>query len=162
VLENLVPWRTTLSTASKKSRSDATFLLARMANIPAYKRDLTQTQEWGWTNISYFRSHRPQLSTCCIWTEASYKVKANVPLNAHATEDKHGGRLIQYKLTYLRAWIFRIWARPSASGNENSTRLSRRPGRRRAGSRVSGLMYCELQYYIIVKTCLTDLWPWEL
>jgi hypothetical protein len=36
VLENLVPCRTTFSTASKKSRSDATFRRARIANIPAY------------------------------------------------------------------------------------------------------------------------------
>lgn len=39
----------------------------------------------------------------------------------------------------LRAWIRRMCARPSLSGSENSTRRSRRPGRRRAGSRVSGL-----------------------
>ena len=39
VLENLVPWRMTLSTASKKSRSDATFLRARIANIPAYEEN---------------------------------------------------------------------------------------------------------------------------
>jgi hypothetical protein len=35
VLENLVPCRTTFSTASKKSRSVATFLRARIANMPA-------------------------------------------------------------------------------------------------------------------------------
>jgi len=35
VEENLVPCRTTFSTASKKSRSVATFRLARIANIPA-------------------------------------------------------------------------------------------------------------------------------
>ena len=36
VLENFVPCRTTFSTASRKSRSVATFRRARMANIPAY------------------------------------------------------------------------------------------------------------------------------
>lgn len=35
VLENFVPCRTTFSTASRKSRSVATFRRARMANIPA-------------------------------------------------------------------------------------------------------------------------------
>jgi hypothetical protein len=35
VLENFVPCLTTFSTASKKSRSDATFLRARIANMPA-------------------------------------------------------------------------------------------------------------------------------
>jgi len=39
----------------------------------------------------------------------------------------------------LRAWIRRMCARPSLSGNENSIRRSRRPGRNNAGSRVSGL-----------------------
>ena len=38
VLENLVPCRTTFSTASKKSRSVATFRRARIANIPAYDK----------------------------------------------------------------------------------------------------------------------------
>ena len=33
--ENFVPWRTTFSTASKKSRSVATFRRARIANMPA-------------------------------------------------------------------------------------------------------------------------------
>ena len=36
------------------------------------------------------------------------------------------------------AWIRRIWVRPSRSGRPNSTFRSRRPGRRRAGSSVSG------------------------
>ena len=39
----------------------------------------------------------------------------------------------------LRAWIRRMWARPSLSGNENSIRRSKRPGRIKAGSSVSGL-----------------------
>jgi hypothetical protein len=39
----------------------------------------------------------------------------------------------------LRAWIRRMCARPSLSGNENSIRRSSRPGRNKAGSRVSGL-----------------------
>ena len=38
-----------------------------------------------------------------------------------------------------RAWILNMWVRPSRSGRPNSTFLSRRPGRMRAGSRVSGL-----------------------
>jgi hypothetical protein len=37
VLENLVPCLTTFSTASRKSRSEATFRRARMANMPACK-----------------------------------------------------------------------------------------------------------------------------
>mmetsp|Transcript_8878 Transcript_8878/g.28174 ORF Transcript_8878/g.28174 Transcript_8878/m.28174 type:complete len:205 (+) Transcript_8878:331-945(+) len=36
------------------------------------------------------------------------------------------------------AWMRRTWVRPSRSGRPNSTLRSRRPGRRRAGSRVSG------------------------
>lgn len=38
MLENFVPCLTTFSTASKKSRSEATFRLERMANMPACKR----------------------------------------------------------------------------------------------------------------------------
>jgi hypothetical protein len=45
----------------------------------------------------------------------------------------------------LRACIRRIWARPSLSGRENSTRRSIRPGRNSAGSRVSGLKKKKLQ-----------------
>ena len=37
VLENLVPCLTTFSTASKKSRSEATFRRARIANMSAYE-----------------------------------------------------------------------------------------------------------------------------
>lgn len=36
VLENFVPCRTTFSTASRKSLSVATFLRARIANMPAW------------------------------------------------------------------------------------------------------------------------------
>jgi hypothetical protein len=43
-------------------------------------------------------------------------------------------------VTHLRAWILRICALPSLSGKENSTLLSNRPGRNRAGSSVSGLI----------------------
>ena len=39
-----------------------------------------------------------------------------------------------------RAWIRKMLIRPSWSGRPNSTFRSRRPGRRRAGSRVSGLL----------------------
>ena len=46
VLENLVFCRITLSTASKKSRSEATFRLARIANIPAFFHSC----EHKWTN----------------------------------------------------------------------------------------------------------------
>ena len=42
-------------------------------------------------------------------------------------------------LAHLFPWIFRICVRPSLSGKLNSTFRSRRPGRSRAGSRVSGL-----------------------
>merc|ERR1719211_884148 len=38
------------------------------------------------------------------------------------------------------AWILKMLVRPSRSGSENSTFLSRRPGLMRAGSRVSGLL----------------------
>merc|ERR1719210_566218 len=38
------------------------------------------------------------------------------------------------------AWILKMFVRPSRSGSENSTFLSRRPGLMRAGSRVSGLL----------------------
>merc|ERR1719225_515330 len=38
------------------------------------------------------------------------------------------------------AWILKMLVRPSRSGRENSTFLSRRPGLMRAGSRVSGLL----------------------
>merc|ERR1719270_2985964 len=38
------------------------------------------------------------------------------------------------------AWILKMFVRPSRSGSENSTFLSRRPGLVSAGSRVSGLL----------------------
>ena len=38
------------------------------------------------------------------------------------------------------AWIRRMWVRPSKSGRPNSTLRSNRPGRRSAGSNVSGLL----------------------
>lgn len=57
---------------------------------------------------------------------------------------------LRYFATHLRAWIRRMCARPSLSGNENSTRRSRRPGRRSAGSRVSGLSYTS---EAIIKWC---------
>lgn len=39
----------------------------------------------------------------------------------------------------VRVWILKIWVRDSRSGNPNSTLRSNRPGRKRAGSNVSGL-----------------------
>jgi hypothetical protein len=56
----------------------------------------------------------------------------------------------------LRAWIRRMCARPSLSGNENSIRRSRRPGRIRAGSSVSGLYKGQLSRCaptILLLTC---------
>src|SRR5712664_1670318 len=38
----------------------------------------------------------------------------------------------------LRVWTFRIWSRPMRSGRSTSTCRSKRPARRRAGSRISG------------------------
>jgi hypothetical protein len=84
--------------------------------------------------------NRAQFSTRCVWTQTSNKIESDVSLNAHTTS-----KIIAtiscsgHWEFYLRAWIRRRWARPSLSGNENSTRRSRRPGRRRAGSSVSGL-----------------------
>ena len=46
---------------------------------------------------------------------------------------------------YLLAWIRSMCARPSASGSENSTLRSNLPGRRSAGSRVSGLRPLEYE-----------------
>ncbi len=48
-----------------------------------------------------------------------------------------------HNCVYLLAWIRSMCARPSASGSENSTLRSNRPGLRSAGSRVSGLRLLE-------------------
>ena len=58
VEENFVPCRTTFSTASKKSRSVATFRLARMANIPAYE-------------IASERNIGPQMPSIPRWLQTS-------------------------------------------------------------------------------------------
>ena len=46
----------------------------------------------------------------------------------------------------VRVWIWKICVRDSRSGSPNSTFLSRRPGLRSAGSRVSGLL-------VAISTC---------
>ena len=65
------------------------------------------------------------------------------------------------KATDLRACIRKICARPSLSGKENSTRRSKRPGRSKAGSRVSGL-HNRNQKLVAIETVpkfRTCLWP---
>lgn len=82
VLENLVPCLTTFSTASRKSRSDATFRRARIANIPAYSvhQDLiTHTQI-----TKYLCSDGSQFSARSIRTKSGNEIKAYVSFNTHA------------------------------------------------------------------------------
>jgi hypothetical protein len=45
VLENFVPFLTTFPTASNKSHSDATFLRARIANMPACLTRIRKDQD---------------------------------------------------------------------------------------------------------------------
>eukprot|EP00160_Parvularia_atlantis_P015903 Unigene4784_Nuclearia_a/m.14626 Unigene4784_Nuclearia_a/g.14626 ORF Unigene4784_Nuclearia_a/g.14626 Unigene4784_Nuclearia_a/m.14626 type:complete len:383 (+) Unigene4784_Nuclearia_a:128-1276(+) len=93
----------TLLTASRKSRSVATFRRARMAYMPASVQTL----------------------------------RSSAPVVLGQRRAMSSKRMPRSQLM-LCEWILRMLARPSRSGRLNSTRRSRRPGRRRAGSRVSG------------------------
>jgi hypothetical protein len=103
VAENLAYDLITLLTASRKSFSVATFLLALMANMPA--------------SVHTLRISAP--------VELGHSLASSSNLMSRST-------------LMDRAWILKMCVRPSRSGSPNSTFLSRRPGRIRAGSRVSG------------------------
>lgn len=124
VLENLVPCRTTFSTASKKSRSVATFLLARIANMPAYESRQRQSNSIFSPLQKGLTSVATDLSSAPVVFGHNRAIRSN---------------RMSLSTLILRAWIRRMWARPSLSGSANSIRRSIRPGRRRAGSSVSGL-----------------------
>jgi len=89
VEENFVPCRTTFSTASKKSRSVATFRLARMANIPAY--EIVSEHIQGRKFLPYLSSYRSQLCSRRIGAQTSNQIEANVTFNTHTTQmnDQH-------------------------------------------------------------------------
>jgi len=129
VLENFVPCRMTFSTASRKSRSVATFRRARMANIPASVATDRSSAPVELGHNRAIKSKRISRSTLIL------KRENQVSMIIAASKDR--------EWTNLRAWIRRICARPSLSGRPNSTRRSNRPGRRSAGSRVSGLRPCQ-------------------
>jgi hypothetical protein len=125
VLENFVPCLTTFSTASRKSRSVATLRRARIANMPA------------WTMVS----DNAKLSDITLHTSVATDRNSAPVVFGHKRAMR--SNRISLSTLILRAWIRRMCALPSLSGNENSIRRSSRPGRNRAGSRVSGLHRCQ-------------------
>lgn len=140
VEENFVPCLTTFSTASRKSRSVATFLRARIANMPACVR-LIRLDSQGILYQARHTSVATDRSSAPVVLGHNRAIRSKrisrstlillLTINCSSPREREG--------TNLRAWIRRMCARPSLSGRENSTRRSRRPGRSRAGSRVSGL-----------------------
>ena len=73
VLENFVPCRTTFSTASKKSRSVATFLRARMANMPASVATERNSAPVVFGHNRAMRSNRIFLSTLMLYKSSAKK-----------------------------------------------------------------------------------------
>ena len=94
---------------------------------------------------SSFRAHGTNLSTCHVTNQK--------PINSIPAVKRNGRNALPVLLGHKRAsnskrmsrstlmeraWILKMCVRPSRSGRPNSTLRSKRPGRIRAGSRVSG------------------------
>ena len=118
-----MPWRTTFSTASKKSRSVATFRRARIANMRA-----CVATDWSSAPIMLGHSHAIR----------SKRMLRSTPMLGNESQLREFA--CREWAIYLRVWMRRMCARPSLSGSENSTRRSRRPGHKSAGFRVSSLI----------------------
>mmetsp|Transcript_39102 Transcript_39102/g.92524 ORF Transcript_39102/g.92524 Transcript_39102/m.92524 type:complete len:382 (+) Transcript_39102:527-1672(+) len=65
--------------------------------------------------------------------------RKSAPVQLGHSRASSSNRMSRSQLMLLE-WILKISVRPSRSGTPNSTRLSMRPGRSSAGSRVSGLL----------------------
>jgi hypothetical protein len=141
----------TFSTLAKKSASLATFRLERMANMPASVQTERSSAPVALGQRRAMRSKRMLRSTDMLTRERARvsnrsrwrwrrKGRRSTREGETAGEERRREEGKRRRGTHLRAWIRRMWARPSASGRENSMRRSIRPGRRRAGSRVSGLV----------------------
>jgi len=91
-------------------------------------------------NVRTWLSNEEASSETILQQKACWKKNDNVhsPVELGQSRARSSKRMSRSQFM-VRVCILKIWVRPSRSGSPNSTFLSRRPGRRSAGSKVSGL-----------------------